>query len=243
MAPPSSLVMPPTSMDTLSTLREVSSNPPSPESSSSIVFPQLVVSPPLFGDTRDNEESFGKQQNGLSHSPTWEPSILEARRWWVSSCLKCKVNFLSNSVEVAAIFVVLPKFCVTTSPFYMVCFQYFQDWLHLLPPLWTGTQGVSLENIKRQDWATSSATRASVLTPVFQANIEGVSPQLAKPQRPGATEKRPGSISVPAIPRPNPRHFAAPSAWLRLRIPGNGREWGRRKGGSQPQWGGPKHQL
>ncbi|KAM4569751.1 bestrophin-3-like isoform 2-T2 [Odontesthes bonariensis] len=78
MAPPSSFVMPPTSMDTLSTLREVSSNPPSPESSSSIVFPQLVVSPPLFGETRDNEDSFGKQQNGLNHSPTGEPSILEA---------------------------------------------------------------------------------------------------------------------------------------------------------------------
>ncbi|XP_072234011.1 bestrophin-3-like [Leuresthes tenuis] len=77
-APPSSLVMPPTSVDTLSTLREVSSNPPSPESSSSIVFPQLVVSPPLFGDTTDNEDSSGKQQNGLNHSPTGEPSIWEA---------------------------------------------------------------------------------------------------------------------------------------------------------------------
>ncbi|XP_040006273.1 bestrophin-3-like isoform X1 [Xiphias gladius] len=82
MAPPSSLVMHPPSMDTLSTLREVSSNPPSPESSSSAVFPQLVVSPPLFGDVRDNRDSSGhveaaKAQNGLDPSPTEEAPGLE----------------------------------------------------------------------------------------------------------------------------------------------------------------------
>ncbi|CAG5926642.1 unnamed protein product [Menidia menidia] len=69
VAPPPSLVIPPTSLDTLSTLREVSSNPPSPESSSSIVFPQLVVSPPLSAQA----DSLGKHQNGLNQ----EPPLLE----------------------------------------------------------------------------------------------------------------------------------------------------------------------
>ncbi|KAM4711937.1 bestrophin-3-like isoform 1-T1 [Anableps anableps] len=72
MAPPSSLAIPPSSLDTLSTLREVNSNPPSPESSSSVVFPRLVVSPPLFSDACHNGESIGKHQNGLDHSPTEE---------------------------------------------------------------------------------------------------------------------------------------------------------------------------
>ncbi|XP_017295854.1 bestrophin-3 [Kryptolebias marmoratus] len=68
-APPSSLAVPPQSMDTLSTLREVNSDPPSPESTSSVVFPQLVVSPPLFGNAC-------KHLNDLNHSPTEEtPSL------------------------------------------------------------------------------------------------------------------------------------------------------------------------
>ncbi|XP_028255711.1 bestrophin-3-like [Parambassis ranga] len=71
MAPPSSLSIAPPSMDTLSTLREVSSNPPSPESSHSAVFPQLIISPPLSGD--NNMDSSGKAQNGLDLSPTEEP--------------------------------------------------------------------------------------------------------------------------------------------------------------------------
>ncbi|XP_008399055.1 bestrophin-3 [Poecilia reticulata] len=70
MVPPCSLAIPPSSLDTLSTLREVNSNPPSPESSSSVVFPRLVVSPPLFSDACHNGESFGKHQNGLDLSPT-----------------------------------------------------------------------------------------------------------------------------------------------------------------------------
>uniref|UniRef100_A0A8C7WZK0 Bestrophin homolog n=1 Tax=Oryzias sinensis TaxID=183150 RepID=A0A8C7WZK0_9TELE len=62
-------------MDTLSTLREVSSNPASPGSSSSIIFPRLVVSPPLLGDT--NEESVGKHQNGFGSSPPGDAPSLE----------------------------------------------------------------------------------------------------------------------------------------------------------------------
>ncbi|XP_008295246.1 bestrophin-3 [Stegastes partitus] len=70
----------PPSMDTLSTLREVSSNPPSPESSPSAVFPQLVISPPLFGDACHTADSFDKPQNGLDHSPTEEGPGLEILR-------------------------------------------------------------------------------------------------------------------------------------------------------------------
>ncbi|XP_069575295.1 bestrophin-3-like isoform X1 [Brachyistius frenatus] len=74
VAPPSSyLVEPPTSVDTLSTLREVSSNPPSPESSPSSVFPRLVISPPLA-------EPLSKPQNGLDHSPTEEAAGFENPR-------------------------------------------------------------------------------------------------------------------------------------------------------------------
>ncbi|XP_070398012.1 bestrophin-3 isoform X2 [Nothobranchius furzeri] len=78
MAPPSSLVVPPPSMDTLSTLREVSSNPPSPESSSSVVFPQLVVSPPLLSDVGHNWNSCGNHQNGISPSPSEEAPSWES---------------------------------------------------------------------------------------------------------------------------------------------------------------------
>uniref|UniRef100_A0A8C4HJV2 Bestrophin homolog n=1 Tax=Dicentrarchus labrax TaxID=13489 RepID=A0A8C4HJV2_DICLA len=85
MGPPSSLVMPPSAMDTLSTLREVSSNPPSPESSPSSVFPRLVVSPPLSGDVCHNMDSSGngeaaKPQNGLDPSPTEETLSLDTQR-------------------------------------------------------------------------------------------------------------------------------------------------------------------
>ncbi|XP_029350610.1 bestrophin-3-like isoform X2 [Echeneis naucrates] len=85
MAPPTSLVLPPASMDTLATLREVSSNPPSPESSPSAVFPRLIVSPPLFGDVHHNEDSSSnvgaaKPQNGLDPSPSEEAPGLETSR-------------------------------------------------------------------------------------------------------------------------------------------------------------------
>ncbi|XP_037552045.1 bestrophin-3 [Nematolebias whitei] len=76
-APRSSLAIPPQSMDTLSTLREVSSDPPSPESMSSVVFPQLVISPPLYGDACNNNDSFRKHQNGFNRSPTEEAPSLE----------------------------------------------------------------------------------------------------------------------------------------------------------------------
>ncbi|KAJ0057046.1 hypothetical protein NL108_000895, partial [Boleophthalmus pectinirostris] len=45
---PTSLVMVHPVMDTLSTVREVNTTPPSPECTHSGVFPRLVVSPPLF---------------------------------------------------------------------------------------------------------------------------------------------------------------------------------------------------
>ncbi|KAG7218922.1 hypothetical protein INR49_019422 [Caranx melampygus] len=90
VAPPSSLVIPPSSMDTLSTLREVSSNPPSPESSPSAVFPRLVISPP-FGDVHLNGNSSGnvdaeKPQNGLDCSPTEDTAGLETPRSGSSVC-------------------------------------------------------------------------------------------------------------------------------------------------------------
>ncbi|KAE8281086.1 Bestrophin-3 Vitelliform macular dystrophy 2-like protein 3 [Larimichthys crocea] len=86
-APPSS--MHPIAMDTLSTLREVSSNPPSPESSPTAVFPRFVVSPPLSGDTCQDMDASGngeaaKPQNGVDPSPTEETQGLDTRR--TSSC-------------------------------------------------------------------------------------------------------------------------------------------------------------
>ncbi|XP_035535911.1 bestrophin-3-like [Morone saxatilis] len=91
VGPPSSLVMPPSAMDTLSTLREVSSNPPSPESSPSSVFPRLVVSPPLSGDVCHTMDSSGngeaaKLQNGLDPSPTEETLSLDTQRTGSSVC-------------------------------------------------------------------------------------------------------------------------------------------------------------
>ncbi|XP_030575788.1 bestrophin-3 [Archocentrus centrarchus] len=79
IVPPSSLVMSQPSMDTLSTLREVNSNPPSPESSIS-VFPQLVISPPLCGDVCYNVDPCTKPQNGLDPFPTNEAPSLETLR-------------------------------------------------------------------------------------------------------------------------------------------------------------------
>ncbi|TMS02912.1 Bestrophin-3 [Larimichthys crocea] len=86
-APPSS--MHPIAMDTLSTLREVSSNPPSPESSPTAVFPRFVVSPPLSGDACQDMDASGngeaaKPQNGVDPSPTEETQGLDTRR--TSSC-------------------------------------------------------------------------------------------------------------------------------------------------------------
>ncbi|KAM9334713.1 bestrophin-3-like [Symphorus nematophorus] len=91
MRPPSSLPMPPCTMDTLSTLREVSSNPPSPESSPSAVFPRLIVSPPLTGDVCHNGDSSGngeaaKPQNGLDPSPTEETQGVDAPRIGSAVC-------------------------------------------------------------------------------------------------------------------------------------------------------------
>nr|XP_046235081.1 bestrophin-3-like isoform X2 [Scatophagus argus]XP_046235082.1 bestrophin-3-like isoform X2 [Scatophagus argus] len=86
---PSSLAMPP--LDTLSTLREVSSNPPSPESSPSAVFPQLIVSPPLSGDICYNLDSSGngeaaKPQNGLDPSPIEETQGSDTPRTGSTVC-------------------------------------------------------------------------------------------------------------------------------------------------------------
>lgn len=76
--------MPPPSMDTLFTLREVNSNPPSPDSSPSAVFPRLVVSPPLISDVCYNGDSgtgkAAKPQNGLDPSPTEEAPGLDSGR-------------------------------------------------------------------------------------------------------------------------------------------------------------------
>ena len=85
MGPPSFLVMPPPVMDSLSTRKEVSSNPPSPETSPSAVFPQLVVSPPLSSDVCHNVDSSGdgeaaKPHNGLDMSPTEELPTLDTPR-------------------------------------------------------------------------------------------------------------------------------------------------------------------
>ncbi|XP_036977636.1 bestrophin-3-like isoform X1 [Acanthopagrus latus] len=86
MRPPSSLAM-----DTLSTLREVSSNPPSPENSPTAVFPQLVISPPLSGGVGQDMAASGngeaaKPQNGLDPSPTEETQGLDTLRTGSSVC-------------------------------------------------------------------------------------------------------------------------------------------------------------
>ncbi|XP_068442754.1 bestrophin-3-like [Clinocottus analis] len=75
----------PAALDTLSTLREVSSNPPSPESPPFTGFPRLVVSPPLSGDICHSVDSSGngeaaKPQNGLDSSPSEEAAGLDNSR-------------------------------------------------------------------------------------------------------------------------------------------------------------------
>ncbi|XP_075900249.1 bestrophin-3-like isoform X2 [Nelusetta ayraudi] len=59
-------------LDTLSTLREVSSSPPSPDGSSSLLFPQLVVSPPPLS-TPPGDGAPVRPQNGRCPSPSEEP--------------------------------------------------------------------------------------------------------------------------------------------------------------------------
>ncbi|KAK2859213.1 hypothetical protein Q5P01_003833 [Channa striata] len=80
--------VPPPSLDTLATLREVNSNPPSPESSPSAVFPQLVISPPLMSDVCYNADfsDTAKPQNGLDPSPTEEAPGFENPRTSFSVC-------------------------------------------------------------------------------------------------------------------------------------------------------------
>ncbi|KAK5896261.1 hypothetical protein CgunFtcFv8_009881 [Champsocephalus gunnari] len=77
---PDNMGLPSPNMDTLSTLREVSSNPPSPESPPSAVFPRLVVSPPFSGDAGPNFEAL-KPHNGLDPSPSEEAPGLETPSW------------------------------------------------------------------------------------------------------------------------------------------------------------------
>ncbi|AWO98290.1 putative bestrophin-3 [Scophthalmus maximus] len=86
VAPPFSLVTPPTPVDTLSTLREVSSNLPSPETSPSAFFPQFVVSPPLTGDVCYDHVEVTKPQNGLDPSPTDEAPGSVTQRAGSSFC-------------------------------------------------------------------------------------------------------------------------------------------------------------
>ncbi|KAI4788489.1 hypothetical protein KUCAC02_035823 [Chaenocephalus aceratus] len=82
---PDHMGLPSPNTDTLSTLREVSSNPPSPESPPSAVFPRLVVSPPFSGDAGPNFEAF-KPHNGLDPSPSEEAPGLETPRTSSSVC-------------------------------------------------------------------------------------------------------------------------------------------------------------
>ncbi|KAI9535747.1 Bestrophin-3 [Dissostichus eleginoides] len=82
---PDNMGLPSPNMDTLSTLREVSSNPPSPESSPSAVFPRLVVSPPFSGDAGPKFEA-SKPHNGLDPSPSEEAPGLEIPRTSSSVC-------------------------------------------------------------------------------------------------------------------------------------------------------------
>ncbi|KAM7367390.1 hypothetical protein PAMP_015295 [Pampus punctatissimus] len=91
MAPRPAVVMPPPILDSLSILKEVSSHPPSPETSPSAVFPQLVISPPLFDDVCHNVDCSGdslaaKRHNGLNPSPTEEAPGLSTLRTGSSVC-------------------------------------------------------------------------------------------------------------------------------------------------------------
>lgn len=89
IAPPSSLVMTQPAMDTLSTVREVNTNPPSPESPHSGGFPRLVVSPPLFceADLNVSGSIIGvaiKPYNSFDSSTAEEIPSLETPRWFLS---------------------------------------------------------------------------------------------------------------------------------------------------------------
>lgn len=67
-APPPKLAASPP----LSTLNEVSSNPPFPETPPSTVFPQLVVSPPLSCPNTSEASRGAKPLNGLGTAPSEE---------------------------------------------------------------------------------------------------------------------------------------------------------------------------
>lgn len=62
--------VPPPLVDALSTLREVNSNLPSPESSPSAVFPRLVISPPVTSDDCYTGDFSG---NGAAPKPQNRP--------------------------------------------------------------------------------------------------------------------------------------------------------------------------
>ncbi|KAA8580456.1 hypothetical protein FQN60_005991 [Etheostoma spectabile] len=88
---PEDMGLPPTAIDTLSTLREVSSDSTSPESSPFTVFPRLVISPPLSSDVCHKTDSSGngeaaKPHNGLDPSPTEEAPGLDTPRPGSSMC-------------------------------------------------------------------------------------------------------------------------------------------------------------
>lgn len=161
------------SMDTLSTLREVNSNPPSPESSIS-VFPQLVISPPLCGDASDNVDPCTKPQNGLDPFPTNEAPSLETLRW--------SASVLFNITRLLTFNIIPIKFNPTLPPSdILFCFLYFQNWFRsLLFPHSAWPQGISLDNCHWPESSATQTTGASVLTSVLQANLKGIGSQFAK---------------------------------------------------------------
>ncbi|XP_034719990.1 bestrophin-3-like [Etheostoma cragini] len=88
---PEDMGLPPTAIETLSTLREVSSDSTSAESSPFTVFPRLVISPPLSSDVCHKTDSAGngeaaKPHNGLDPSPTEEAPGLDTPRPGSSMC-------------------------------------------------------------------------------------------------------------------------------------------------------------
>lgn len=60
-------------LEQLSTLNEVSSNPPSPDTSPSTAFPRLVVSPPLTCPNPSEPGGGAKPLNGLGASSSQAP--------------------------------------------------------------------------------------------------------------------------------------------------------------------------
>ncbi|KAM9846100.1 LOW QUALITY PROTEIN: bestrophin-3-like [Aulostomus maculatus] len=79
---------PPPVMDSLSTLREVSSNPPSPKISPPTFFPQLVISPPLLCDHNLDSSCVdtAKELNGLDPLPAEVLTGLDNPRAIVPVC-------------------------------------------------------------------------------------------------------------------------------------------------------------